>query len=237
MPGWVTHIRIAETLLNTGLALDARGFCVGSVAPDCNVENADWTEFTPSREITHWMTVKNDKTSARHDRFFDEYINGKNICSEQQLAFLAGYYVHLIADAEFMRFLHDESRIAAVFDRLAQDGCYGGRIEGMPKDYDTIRSLGREFRTRDIILLEDEYLWTHPDSIYFTILRRTTEFPDYIDYLPHGAIVRKIGVMTREPGDAPADRLLFLSREEYDGYIRRTCEIVKNLLGERMGYI
>lgn len=28
---------------------------LGNIAPDCNVENEDWTSFTPSREVTHWM--------------------------------------------------------------------------------------------------------------------------------------------------------------------------------------
>lgn len=43
MAGWKTHTIIAEELLKMGLAPDARGFCVGNIAPDCNVENADWS--------------------------------------------------------------------------------------------------------------------------------------------------------------------------------------------------
>lgn len=41
--------------------MDRRGFCVGNIAPDCNVENEDWTEFTPSREVTHWMSAERKK--------------------------------------------------------------------------------------------------------------------------------------------------------------------------------
>lgn len=50
MASWVTHLMIADGVLTQFPELDRRGFCVGNIAPDCNVENADWTAFTPSRE-------------------------------------------------------------------------------------------------------------------------------------------------------------------------------------------
>ena len=42
MAYWITHMMIADKLLTTDLKLDARGFCVGSIAPDCNIESPDW---------------------------------------------------------------------------------------------------------------------------------------------------------------------------------------------------
>lgn len=55
MATWVTHLMIADVVMKQYPELDRRGFCVGNIAPDCNVENEDWTAYTPSREITHWM--------------------------------------------------------------------------------------------------------------------------------------------------------------------------------------
>lgn len=59
MATWITHLMVADSVLQKLPWLDRRGFCVGNIAPDCNVENEDWTAFTPSREITHW-TVKEE---------------------------------------------------------------------------------------------------------------------------------------------------------------------------------
>ena len=53
------------------------------------------------------------------------------------------------------------------------------------------------------------------------------DFPDYIDYLPPGCIVRKIGVMGRMP--RPADEtILFLSisRDEYACYVKRVVKLI-----------
>ena len=51
----VTHLMIADSVLRLFPGLDRRGFCVGNIASDCNVENEDWNAFTPSRAATHWM--------------------------------------------------------------------------------------------------------------------------------------------------------------------------------------
>ena len=73
MATWVTHLLIADRIMEIYPQLDRRSFCAGSIAPDCNVENADWTAFTPSREVTHWMENEK-KTAADCDRFCTEYL-------------------------------------------------------------------------------------------------------------------------------------------------------------------
>ena len=51
MATWVTHLIVADKILEGFPWLDKRGFCVGNIAPDCNVENSDWTSFTPPRAV------------------------------------------------------------------------------------------------------------------------------------------------------------------------------------------
>ncbi len=58
MATWITHLMIADGVLAHLPALHRCGFCVGNIAPDCNVENENWTAFTPAREVTHWMQGK-----------------------------------------------------------------------------------------------------------------------------------------------------------------------------------
>lgn len=73
MATWVTHLMIADSILKYYPGLDRRGFCVGNIAPDCNVENEDWTEFTPSRKVTHWMQGQRKQVSDC-DAFYEEYV-------------------------------------------------------------------------------------------------------------------------------------------------------------------
>ena len=47
---------VADKMVNLFPQLDQRGFCVGNVTPDYNVENEDWSAFILSREETHWMS-------------------------------------------------------------------------------------------------------------------------------------------------------------------------------------
>ena len=77
MASWVTHLMVADGVLQRFPFLDRRGFCVGSIAPDCNVENADWTAFTPPREVTHWM--QGDKKEASDcERFREKMITERS---------------------------------------------------------------------------------------------------------------------------------------------------------------
>lgn len=111
MATWITHLMIADGVLERIPNLDRHGFCVGNIAPDCNVENEDWTAFTPSREVTHWMQGERKKASDC-DAFCDEYILKRKdkIKSAEEYAFLLEYYSHLITDAAFQVMIRDEIR-------------------------------------------------------------------------------------------------------------------------------
>ena len=111
MATWITHLMVADSVLQKLPWLDRRGFCVGNIAPDCNVENEDWTSFTPSREITHWMGGDR-KTGSDADRYLNEYVLKRidEISSNEEYSFLLGYYSHLAADAEFQRMIRKGSK-------------------------------------------------------------------------------------------------------------------------------
>ena len=100
MATWVTHLIIADRMLAQMPQLHHLGFCVGNIAPDCNVENEDWTAFTPSRETTHWMSVKNDKSTADSEGFYRAYIESRAdaIRSPEEYSFLLGYLAHSYLD-------------------------------------------------------------------------------------------------------------------------------------------
>lgn len=227
MANWITHAWIADILLGD-TELDPVGFTVGSVAPDCNIENADWTSFIPPREVTHFMTDKS-KLTADCEGFFKRYIGEKQYGSNRERSFFLGYYAHLVADVEFTRFIRDPDRLTGVFARLRARPEYAEKLAGAENEsYDTLKAVfGKQLISRDIESLEAEYIQSNPESGYNTVLRSIREFPDYADFLPKGAIMRKLGLMPGVSGRIPADRLFF-TFEEYNGYVLRTAELISS---------
>jgi len=227
MATWVTHLMIADRVMQEIPDLHRHEFCVGNIAPDCNVENEDWTDFTPSREVTHWMTGGR-KVAADCDRFLYEYMEKKEISSEQEKSFLWGYYAHLITDAEFQRVIRDEARVKAAWERVMEHEELREKAVGMSETWDSIKLLiGGKERMRDIYSLESDYLDSHPESGYLTEILGLETFPDYIDYLPAGAIPRKVGVMGYLPQKSVGEYAwIAMSREEYLTFIDRATEMV-----------
>ena len=235
MATWITHTRIADDLLNDCPKIDPRGFYVGNIAPDCNTENADWTSFTPPREITHWMTGKS-KLTAEYERFFQAHVQNRQICSEEERAFLWGYYAHLITDVAFQSFVREERRVKSLFDRIKAVPSLYQKIETLPETFDTLKLVfGNRRIYKDIAFLETEYLQNHPKSGYLTVLREVKAFPDYLEYFPAGAFPRKIAVMANIPDEPePAEGLVFFSREEYETFIQTTKMIICRKIREKV---
>ena len=236
MATWVTHLMIADQIMKKAKGLDRCGFCVGNIAPDCNVENEDWTLFIPSRETTHWMSGEG-KVVSDADLFYEEYMRkrGDEIKSEEHRAFLAGYYAHLITDAVFQKFIRDENRVKAVWKRIHADEQLREKSKDYPEDWNSVRKIiPKNMRMAEINTMEAEYLKEHPDSGYLTEIIPLKEFPDYIDYLPHGCIVRKIRIMGQIPEvDGNIVNPITISREEYHLFVDHTVELVLRRLIEK----
>lgn len=235
MATWVSHLMIADSVLKRFPQLDRHGFCVGNITPDCNVENEDWSSFIPSWEMTHWMSGDR-KQASDCDRFYKEYIEGRReyIETDEEYSFLLGYWSHLITDAEYQRFTRDEERVAAAWKRIMNHPILCQKASGMGESWDSIKKLiDKNDRMKDIYTIEAGYLEQHPESGYFTEILGLKNFPRYIDYLPEGAIVRKIGVMgylpRKETGKYPYTAM---TKEEYRNFLDRTVELVIKAISE-----
>ena len=224
MANWVTHLMIADEALKELDHLLPRGFCVGSIAPDCNIENEDWTGFTPPREITHWMDGE-IKDEDDCERFLKAYFLSRRIDSEEEYAFLLGYYAHLIEDAEYMAFLRDPARVKAAWERIEKSLAPGEKIMATQRDWQGIKTVfGKERRMKELSRIEYEYLSDNPDSGYIRHILNLDAFPDYIDYLPENAIKRKIGVMPK-PVNKKIE-LISMTKEELYEFVRKTKDKV-----------
>lgn len=228
MATWVTHLMIADRILCACPDLDRRGFYVGNIAPDCNVENEDWTAFIPPREVTHWMQGERKKASDC-DAFCNEYILQRKdeITCPEEYGFLLGYYAHLIADAAFQSFIRDERRVINVWKRIRTDEALRTKALMCDESWDAVKKLiPKDMRMREISALEAEYLRENPGSGYLTEILPLKQFPDYIDYLPVGGIMRKIGVMCRVPESDKTIKLISISRDELEAFVGSTAELV-----------
>lgn len=227
---------IADGVLNNIAFLSQHEFFVGNIAPDCNVENEDWTCFTPSREITHWMGSKR-KTASDCERLIHEYIEQKANFDIKEESFLLGYYAHLITDAEFQRYIRDEMRVKASWNRIKEHSELSKLAVGMEETWDSVKVLIKvNERMKDIYSLEREYLDAHPDSGYFTDILGLDEFPDYIDYLPKNAIVRKVKVMGYIPQKVISQYpYIAISEDEYDCFINKATKLAVEAIEKYKG--
>lgn len=235
MASWVTHLIIADSVMSQCPDLDRHGFCVGNIAPDCNVENEDWTCFTPSRRVTHWMNEER-KVASDCDSFCNEYIfkRKSNIQSHEQYSFLLGYYAHLITDAAFQWYIRDDKRVRDTWIRIKSNENLRLSAIGYPNDWDAVKKLiSKNERMHEIYSMEAEYLRVNPTSGYLTDILTLKEFPDYIDYLPHGCIVRKVGIMGYLPEvDENLTNPISMSREEFKYFTDNTAALVVSKLRE-----
>lgn len=235
MATWVTHLMIADNVLQHIPSLSKHEFLVGNIAPDCNVENEDWTSFTPSREVTHWMVDKR-KVASDCERFLREYVKKKEKLDDREESFLLGYYAHLITDAEFQRYIRDEERVKATWARIKKHPELNKLSMGMDETWDTVKILiSRKERGKDICSIESEYLDRHPRAGYLTDIIGLTEFPNYIDYLPEGAIARKVKVMGYLPKKEMSQYpYIGMSVEEYYCFVDNATKLVVEAITKYM---
>ncbi len=239
MASWVIHLMIADSVLELLPNLDRHGFCVGNIAPDCNLENEDWTSFTPPREVTHWMSGER-KVASDCDAFCENYILGRKdeIKTLEEYSFLLGYYCHLITDAAFQEMIRDDERVKATWVRIKEVEELSVATAGMAETWDSVKKLiPKKERMREIYSIEAEYLRDHPNSGYLTEILPLKSFPDYIDYLPHDCIVRKIAVMGYFPKlDNSITQYISISKEEYTAFVEKTINLTINKIIEKNLY-
>lgn len=170
------------------------------------------------------------KGMADCDAFCNEYLMKRmdGLENAEQHSFLLGYYSHLITDAAFQAMIRNEKRVKAAWNRIKADDELSRASIGMEESWDSIKKLiPKQERMRDIETIEAEYLDRNPDSGYLTEILPLSDFPDYIDYLPHGCIVRKIKVMGYMPKvEEPKNGFIALSREEYAEFVDSTIQLV-----------
>ena len=101
MATWMTHLRIADNLLDRIPDLSPIEFIMGNLAPDSGVPNPDGS-FSPDARMSHFRI--DDPASGKRDidaaGFHARFLTPDLVATynERQYSFYLGYYVHLLTD-------------------------------------------------------------------------------------------------------------------------------------------
>ena len=99
MATWMTHLRIADKLLDRIPGLSPIEFIIGNMAPDSGIPTE--TGFSPDVSISHF---RKDDGSGKKKISLDAYLSKhfttaqQESFNERQYAFYLGYYCHLLTD-------------------------------------------------------------------------------------------------------------------------------------------
>jgi len=99
MATWMTHLRIADKLLDRIPGLSPIEFIMGNMAPDSGIPTD--TGFSPDVSISHFR--EDDGTGKKKinlDAYLSQYFTPaqQESYNERQYAFYLGYYCHLLTD-------------------------------------------------------------------------------------------------------------------------------------------
>src|ERR1700733_10156740 len=98
MATWIGHLRIAEKLLAGNPALDEAAFTLGNLGPDSGVPNADWSEFDPPKNVTHFIRGGGGEASIHDLEFYQAYLLKVSLGETLAYSYLLGYFIHLLCD-------------------------------------------------------------------------------------------------------------------------------------------
>ncbi len=172
MGTWISHLRIAEKLLPHFSQLDEVTFTFGSLSPDSGIPNADWTEFDPPKEVTHFLQ-KGAGEHAIHDLvFYEQYVADIKPEEDRKLySFRLGYFFHLICDIMWAR------RIGAAIKRDFKELFEKHNLNeavGIIKD--------------DWYGLDQLYVRDHPESLFWRVILPSADPPSYLPFVKSEAL-------------------------------------------------
>jgi hypothetical protein len=211
MATWITHLRLAENLLDTLDGLDAHSFALGNIAPDSGIPDEKWEHFTPPKAVSHFIVPTGDGPWRIVDLVFYRRHLAPLIRVDdgsRRSSFLLGYYLHLVTDNLWNRWIARPTieRFKAEFEA----------------DERFIWTVKHDWYGLDIAYLQD-----HPESLFYRVFVDCEYMPDYaLDFMPEEGLRRQLDHIKtfyrdRERVDWAAKRPdVYLTEPEIDRFVR-----------------
>lgn len=166
MATWVTHFRIAEALMETGVPVSKVDFLVGNIGPDCGIVDEEGSSSTfqrISKSVTHFK----DERGIQPELFREQYELMDIDLTSSVGSYYWGYYCHLITDVEWIK-----------LTRAKQEEQIHEAVKGLVK--------------RDWYWLDFKYLKLHGDHVFWTVVQHIQQYPEYLPFFPEGQTFKQI---------------------------------------------
>jgi sarcosine oxidase delta subunit len=216
MATWIAHIRLAQNLLDYGFQLAVEPFLIGNIAPDSGIQD-EQGNWSPPKKITHWQDIN---WNIQPEDFYEQYLANKTAnLSEDEYAFLMGYYCHLVADTEW---------IGQIWQPMSRFPEWQAVINN-PDDNDW--TIKKDWYGQDFIYLRD-----NPETLYTSVFKQVAACPDYLSYLAEGAILRSVNRIRDYYENEESKQLSYahnypyLDKHGMDSYVECTTIVLIALL-------
>lgn len=174
MGTWISHFRVAESLLERWPGLDARQFVIGNVAPDSGRPNHDWTSFDPPKSVTHFLQPGEDEGRIRDLTFYREFVHPLRGGDPARFSFMLGYFAHLVTDNLWMHLIGHSTQQAFAAE-FAQD-----------------KAATWERVKDDWYGLDHKYLRDCPDNAFVRWVVDAPNPPSPFSFLPSDALAYRL---------------------------------------------
>lgn len=215
MATWITHLRIAENLLNLFPEMDVAAFAVGNIAPDSGIPDEKWEKFTPPGEVTHFYAPKGTPYTIADLEFARRYLPGTEPpLDRKRSSFCWGYFCHLVTDNLWARDIYRPTR------------------QRYQAQFDADRSFIWEVK-KDWYGLDFEYVRDHPGSLYWSVFLQC-EYPvNYLAFLlPEGVrqVIAHIQRYYRTLDEHALERInrqrQYLTMPEVDAFVSEATRFI-----------
>jgi len=213
MATWIVHLRIAEKIIASIPGLDETLFAIGNIAPDSGIPDANWENFNPPAEITHFQPEK--VTAYRTDdlRFFRQYLQPLRSGETDVMAFSfrLGYFFHLITDnCWYLRIGKPTT------DRYADD-------------FSADRLGTWELVKNDWYGLDHRFVRENPDTLFWRVFVNCSYNRSDLDFLPVEAVQQRIAFIQEyyQSRDERVEKMVrgpfrYLTAAEMDAVVEET---------------
>lgn len=227
MATWGSHFRIAENILKKYPNLNRKLFTIGNIAPDCGLPNKDWSDFTPSKEISHFATsegtdflkIKTEKFILNDIEFYSKYLLDIDLnVPLGDRSFHLGYFMHLLTDNLWNYFI-----MKPLKDEY---------LKKLQKNPEFIWEVKRDWYDLDKI-----YITKNKDSLFWTDFLEAEYNENILDYLPIEGVQRQLKFIKKFYQISQEEYLMiskkefiYLEKKEMDNFIHESTEIILKIL-------
>jgi hypothetical protein len=170
MATWIGHLRIAEKLLTGIPTLDEAAFTLGNLGPDSGLPNADWSEFDPPKNVTHFLREGGGEDHIHDLEFYQEYLLKVSPSDNSTYSYLLGYFVHLLCDNLWTRWVWWAAREQFAAEFAEKGISYGWELK------------------RDWYDLDHKYVRDNKDCLFWRVLMLTPNPSSFLPFLPEYAM-------------------------------------------------